>query len=322
MNSAISFLQPKVSGHFYRPWLSYGIALELAEGDAYLREASLTLEPWRELGACVGKQGALVSRHEGFSQAQIFFPDYANVAGYFWTGREKGITLYGSAFDETLDYFAGIYGSAPSREPLNDPDHYVAEARVTASPLGPVNDNELPFTSEGRSLPLRASFTLQGYHGRLSSSIETNDPTTGGIEPEAVKVTQTMTTAGGDLWIQAGRVIVFGEYYARHIEDEGPEPGYFSQGAWAQVAVDVYERLVGAGARISTLDPKLDLDDDRVVELEGQLAWFIHAPELVLKASYSYLHQDVPDAATLADFELPFSPGAAHALTLELTLAL
>jgi hypothetical protein len=322
VNGVLAFLQPKLSGTFYRPWLSYAIAMELAQGDAYLRDAYIAFQPLEEFGACFGKQGTLISRHEAFNQTQIFFPDYASVAGYFWSGREKGLMVYGSAFDRELDYYLGLYGSAPLRDPLNDPDHYILEARVTASPLGPINDSELPSTFGGGSLPLRASFTLQGYHGKLNASAETESPTQGVLTPEPFDTAQKMTTFGGDLWVQGGPVIVFGEYFARHIEDSDVLPGYSSHGVWGQVVVDVYERLIGAGVRANYLDPKLDLDDDRVVELEGQLAWLIHPPELVLKASYSYLHQDSPDAETLDDFELPFVPGSSHVLTLQITLAL
>jgi hypothetical protein len=322
LQGALAFVRPATRGNFYQPWLRYAISLELAQEDAYLLGATIEAQPWDEFGARFGQQETPASRHTSFSPAQIFFPDYAAVASYFWSGRQKGLTLFGSAFEGKLDYFAGFYGGAPLRDPVNDPDNYVAEARITASPLGAINGSELPFTAAGESLPTRFSFTLQGYYGELDTSVENFSPTNSILTPEPLDVAQEMATGGGDLWFQTGPLILFCEYFIRHVSDGDELAGFDSHGLWGQGMVDVYEHLIGAGARANYIDPNLDLEDDRVLEFEGQVAWFIHPPELVFKARYAYLRQDSPDAETLGDFELPFIPGTSHVLTFQLTLAL
>jgi hypothetical protein len=322
LSGVLAFVQPKIEGHLYRRWLTYTLTMELARGDAYLRDANVGVAPWEELGARFGKQGTPLSRHEAFSQAQIFFPEYARVAGYFWSGRQKGLTLFGSAFEARLDYFLGVYGSAPLRDPLNHPEDYFAELRISASPLGPINENEFPFTPEGGALPTRVSFTLQGYHGNIDTSLADRHPSRDLVTPQLGDASPQATTVGGDLWLQSGSLIVFGEYFGRRVADDGEVAGYYSQGWWGQAIVDVYRHVIGAGVRIDYLDPRLDLDDDRALGIEGQLAWFIHAPELVLKARYGYLRQDSPQPTALAEFELPFAVGTSHLFTLQLTLGI
>src|SRR5262249_5044644 len=145
-------------------------------------------------------------------------PDFASVASYFWTGREKGISLGGSVGDGVFDYFGGIYQGSPLREIASNPHNYVGEGRVTVSPFGPTNDSEFPFTEDGEELPARLSVSVQGYHGKLQETREGSAPTDSPLNPAITLVLQTMTTGGADLWLQWGRFVVFGEYFARYVQ--------------------------------------------------------------------------------------------------------
>lgn len=318
---SLAFVRPAIRGNFFRPWFRYAVAMELAQEKAFLLSANVEVQPWDEFGARYGQQGTPVSRHTTFAPQNIFFPDYAAVSGFFWSGRQKGLTLFGSIEDGIFDYWAGIYGGSPLLEAENDPENYIAEGRVTLSPWGPGNANELPFTPDGESLPTLASFTAQGYYGKLQTDVENYNPTNSVLDPLPFLVSRTMMTVGGDVWFQSGRFIVFGEYFFRHIDEDDLLPGYDSQGAWGQVLVNVWDETIGVGGRFNWIDPNLDLEDDRVLEVEGQVAWFIQPPELVLKLRYAYLDQRSPDEETLGDFQLPFIVGTTHVATLQLTMA-
>ncbi len=325
VRGSLARVRPALRGNFYKPWIHYLVAWELAAPSAFLTAASLEATPWDEFGARYGQQSTPLGRHANTGLQNIFFPDWAAVSNFFWSGRQRGLTVFGRLFDDKLDYWAGIYGGSPIREPENQPDNYVGEGRITANPFGPVNANELPFTPDGESLPWRASVTVQGYHGKLLTTADNLNDSNSILQPETIDLARPMTTFGADLWLQGGPAIVFGEVYRRHVEETNGFGSYSSQGFWAQAMVDVYEHMFGVGARFNWLDPNTDLDDDRVVELEAMGAWFIHAPELVLKLRYAWLDQDEPDpddlAAAPGDFQLPFIVGSSHVATLQLTLA-
>lgn len=325
VRGSLAFVRPAIRGNFLRPWLHYVAAWELAAPSAFLLAANVEATPWDEFGARFGQQGTPVGRHSNFGPQNIFFPDWAAVSSFFWSGRQRGLTVFGHLFESRLDYFAGIYGGSPTREPENQPENYVAEGRLTASPFGPVNGNELPFTSDGESLPLRASITVQGYHGKLLTTVDNLNNSNSILQPETIDVARKMTTGSFDLWLQGGPVIVFGEYYRRHVEESNGLESYSSEGVWGQAMVDVYEHMFGVGARFNWLNPNTSLDGDRVLQLEGMGAWFIHPPELVLKLRYTWLDQSEPDPEDLAaapdDYKLPFIPGSSHVVTLQLTMA-
>ncbi len=322
LRGSLAFVRPSIRGNFFKPWFRYSVAMELARENAFLLSANVEVQPWDEFGARYGQQGTPVSRHTSFAPQNIFFPDYAAVSGFFWSGRQRGLTLFGSLGEGVLDYWAGIYGGSPILESQNDPDNYIAEGRVTVSPWGAINANELPFTPDGEGLPTLASFTLQGYHGKLQTDVENYNPTNSVLDPLPIVISRKMTTGGADVWFQSGPVIAFVEYFYRHIEDEGVLPGYNSQGVWGQVMVDVYENMFGVGGRFNWINPNMDVSSDRVLEGEAQVAWFIDAPELVLKLRYAILDQKEPDPADLdAGYQIPFIAGTTNVITLQLTMA-
>jgi hypothetical protein len=258
-----------------------------------------------------------------FAPHNIFFPDYAGVATFFWSGRQRGLTLFGRLGEDVLSYWAGIFGGSPLLEAQNDPDNYIIEGRVALNPMGLPNRNELPFTPERESLPTRASFAVTGYHGKLQTSVDNYNPSNSVLNPLPILVSRTMTTIGGDVWFQSGPFIGTVEYYYRHLEDEDPLPGYSSQGVWGQVMLDVYRRMFGVGARFNWLNPNMEVSSDRVLEGEGQVAWFINPPHLVLKLRYALLDQKQPDPAALGPgYQLPFIPGTTNVVTLQLTMEL
>lgn len=198
--------------------------------------------------------------------------------------------MYGSTLSDRLEYYAGIYAGSPIDEPLNLPKNYVVEARLTVNPLGAVNANELPFTPEGERLPTRFSFTLQGYQGKLQTAQENFNISNNLLTPAHSLSTERMGTAAADLWFQASRLIAFGEFYYRRVDPLGGGTStYDSYGAWGQAVFNLYKNQLGIGARCGWLDPSTELKNDASYEVEGQLAYFIHPPELVLKLRYAWL---------------------------------
>src|SRR5690606_24441636 len=153
-------------------------------------------------------------------------------------------------------------------------NNYLIEARLTANPLGPVNPNEHPFTPEGEALPLRVSFTAQGYYGKLQTNRRSYNAANTVLDPFSAIDTDEAALIAGDLWFQGGRVIVCADAYYRRLDPVGVPARYTSRGAWMQAIVNVYRNVIGAGVRLSYLDPSADVEDDEAFGAEGQLAYF------------------------------------------------
>jgi hypothetical protein len=320
-NGILAFIRPSLGGHFFKPWLRYLLIYELAAETPFIIEANVDVQPIDEVGFVVGQVGTPVGRHLYLPVRSIFFADFSSVSTYFWSGRQKGLTFHGSAIDGKLDYWAGIYGGSPLREIASNPHNYVAEGRMTVNPMGATNGSENPFTSDGKELPGRVSFTVQGYHGKLQETRENTDPTNSPLDPTITVLLQSMTTGGLDLWLQWRRFIFFGEYFVRYVKSTPELPGHTAHGAWGQLLANAYANIIGVGGRFGWINPNTELKNDQVVEMEGQVSWFVKAPEIVLKLRYGWLLQRSPDPAALGSFVLPFPVGTTNLLTLQLTFA-
>jgi hypothetical protein len=324
--TAFTALRPGFSGHLYRPWFTYRLALELAHDPVYLLDAWFELAPWKAFQVRIGQQKTPISRHEAYNYSEILFPDFAVVAGYFSTGRDKGVTVKGTLFDGGLDYYAGLYSGSPLRQITVINGNYVVLGRVTLNPMGPIGKTEYPYVLEERT-PFRTSFTLQGYVSKVALAQENFDPSTFSFEVGTPNNAPTKEAAGGaDILVEGGPVIFFGEGYLRRT-DPGPEasgakaPPYTSWGAWAQVGVLLYRKLIDAALRFEYLDPSITLTHDRFIVGAGEVSYYIDAPLLMVRARYAHANQAAP--ADAGDVVLPESnPGTYDVFTLQLNLAL
>ena len=85
--------------------------------------------------------------------------------------------------------------------------------------------------------------------------------------------------------------------------------------------LDVYKHLLGLGARVNWMNPSTSFSGQaNVLTLEGQVAWFIHAPEVVLKARYAWIEQKAPDPDAVGTFVLPHPAGTTSIATLQLNV--
>lgn len=313
-----SYLRPIIRGNLYRKWIQYFMAMEWSEGTPFLLDGFVDIEPLENFGFIFGQQGTPVSRHNAFGPQQIFFANYAGVSTYFWSGRERGLTHYGSIGPEILDYEVGIYDGSPINQPISSDKNYVVEGRATINPMGPVNPNEFPFTPEGEPLPLRVSFTLQGYYGQIKTVLENYNFDNSILTPVQTEQTEKTGTLGADLWFQNGPAIIFGEYYWRRLTPLDSGGGSFnSTGAWGQILWNIYKNKLGLGVRFNWLNPNLSLESIQSEEVESQLIWFIHATDLTVKLRYAWLFQDTPGSDELQGFILPYIAGTSNVITLQ-----
>ena len=124
----------------------------------------------------IGQQYTLISRHEQFGPQQILFPEWAPVAEYFWTGRDKGATAWGFVADKHFEYYAGLYSGSPLRQFTTISGNYVVEGRLSWNPLGAPGQQRVPLHRRGARAPFRPSISVEGYYGKVQLAEENFNP--------------------------------------------------------------------------------------------------------------------------------------------------
>lgn len=321
---AIYAARPYLSGTVFRDWIHYLTETELAQNPPYLLYSWLELRPRKEIGFRIGQQDTLISRHENFGVMRVLFPETDAVSEYFWTGRDKGITMLGSLASELIDYYAGVYGGSPLRQFTTLAGNYVAAARVTVNPMGRMLDSEFAYalaSEPSSSSGPRVSFTLQGYYGKVQDATENFNANTFNFQPMATGMTNREGAGGVDVWLLAGPVSAYSEAYWRRTDPAGG-PAYDSVGAWGQVGVRILPRRLDAALRASWANPSTDLADDRFLGGDAQVALYVAAPQLIFKLRYGISDQHSPGSAALGAVTLPATAGRTQVATLQVNLAL
>jgi hypothetical protein len=314
-------VRPFLRGNLVKPWIRFLTEAELALNPPYLLYSYLEIRPIAAVGVRIGQQDTPFSRHENLGFTRILFPDMDPVAGYFWTGRDKGVTAFGDLGSERVEYQAGVYAGSPLRQFTTIAGNYVLEARVAVNPLGKPGQSEHAYVLGDEPVPLRPSFALQGYYGNVQDATENFDATSFKFDVVPSGVTTREAAGGADAILQSRRVMLAAEAYVRRTTPEGGA-GYTSLGAWGQVGVLLWARTLDLAVRVSWADPSTSLAGDRFLSGEAQVAWYVSVPTLIVKLRYGIGDQKSPGAAALGDVSLPANVGRLQIVTAQVNLAL
>jgi len=313
-------LRPFFEGHVFRPWITFKTELELVGNPPYLLDAYFDVRPILQFGVRGGLQTTPLSRHKSFEPNEILFPDWAVTAEYFWAGHDKGATLMSLTFDEKVESYLGLYSGTPLRQFTAVAGNYVVLGRVTVSPLGKIGKTEYPYITESPA-PFRISFTAQGFYGKITAGTENFDTDSFQFTFTPDTSPSRKATAGGDVFLQGSRFMAFGEGYFRRTEPSSGAARYDAWGVWAQAGVLLLPRRVDFAVRGNWIDPSTSLSSVRTLIGEAQVAYYVHAPVLVLKLRYGIADQQTPGMAALGSVSLPLTAGRSQVLTLQLNLA-
>jgi hypothetical protein len=316
---AIFAVRPRLAGNVFRPWITFLTVVELAQNPPFLFMSWIDVRPRREIGLRVGQQDTPFSRHETFGIFRTLFPDMDPVAEYFWTGRDKGITLLGTLGDELVDYWAGVYAGSPVGQFATIAGNYVLEARATINPHGAVGVTEYPYMLR-EPAPLRLSFTAQGYFGNVQSATQSFNQSSFTFTAMPTGMTTRQAAGGLDVFLQGPRFVLFSEAYLRRTEPPAAA-SYTGIGAWGELGVRLVERL-DAAIRLSWANPSVELPEDRFLAAEAQVAWYVTIPSLILKLRYGIGDQQTPGMAALGAVTLPATAGRTQLLTLQINLVI
>jgi hypothetical protein len=308
-------------GNLYRKWLKFWLSSEWNSNPPFLLDFYFDVQPIDEFGIRFGQQYTPFSRHESYGPQQILFPDWAVVADYFWSGRDKGGTILGWLFDKKVEYYLGMYAGSPLRVFTTYPGDYVLEARATVYPNGPIGEVEFPYIVAKDKAKSGWSFTINGYYGKTQPTIENFNPTSFKFVPEQSGVVTRRAVLGADIFFQGPFYVFTIEAYARRTMPTNGDPDFTTLGIWGQAGIMVVPKLADIGARISYVDASTDLSNDNLWILEAKTTYYIHAPFWVLHLRYGYADQQTPGTAALKAVSLPLAPGTYHVLTLQMNLA-
>ncbi len=324
-NLGFAYVRPRLSGFFLRPWLEYWCSLELRNFPPILLDCFVDAKRWSFFSVRAGQLRTPLSRHENRQPQDVLFPDWATVANYFYTGRDRGAVLYGET--PYIDYYASFTAGTTLSQTIPTAGNFQVIGRVAVHPLGKLAPTEMPYVVADGAVPFRFSFLAQGAYGRVN-------PNGIGFNGDAFlqqkqQGERTQAIFGCDLLVQWARFGFFGEFYGRQIEPRGvPTPAFWQYGAWAQAHVTFYRRALDFGVRFDWIDPSISLPRDRFLSGEAQLVWFIFGTSLALRVRYGVANQQDPgpappfDPNLLTTVGLPIAPGTEHLATLQLEAVL
>ncbi len=318
-------LRPILEGNIYRKWIRYWTSLELASNPVYLLDSYVEIQPVDAIGVRLGQQWTPFSRHEAINGPhQLLMPEWDAVSDYFWTGRDKGATLFGSFADQKIDYAIGAYLGNPLRQFTTIRGNYMFVARLGLSPNGPVGSEYAYADDESAPAPFRWAIGINGATSKVTPATENFNPSTFKFDVVPTNVTNINHTLGADVFVQSSRVVALAEGYVRRTDPNSTGADYTSIGGFAQAGVLVYERKVDVAARFSWADVNLDADHDAAFGIEAASSWYFHAPNVVFKLRYGYGSQMSPlDGSTTASGAAPLilAPGHLHVMTAQINTA-
>ena len=324
-NFPLPYVRPRINGTLLRPWIEYWCSLEFRQFPPFLLDCYMDIRPWKFFGLRAGQFWTLLSRHEYLGPQELVFASWAPTADYFWTGRDRGVQLFGET--HYIDWYTSITAGTTLTNTTTVPGNFQLQGRVSINPIGPVGPTEMPWIATDKPVPFRFSFTLQGAWGRVNpNGVGFNNESFLVLTPQGER---DYGTGAVDFLIQWQRFGFFAEAYGRRVSPRDVPTAPFTQwGAWAQVHYTFWRRNLDGALRYDWIQASASLPSSDFHAGEAQLAWFIYGTSLAVRLRYGVAHQADPGPAPAADpmflttVGLPTSPGWLHLVTLQLQLAI
>ena len=312
----VVYARLRVDGNLFRDWLRYWFSFEFNNFPPFLLDGYIEAAPKDYFAVRLGQMYTPISWHEYLGPQELIFPDWAVVADYFWTGRDRGVQAYGET--PLVDCYLGFFSGTSIKQTDTIPGHFQLMGRVTVHPLGPLGYGEIPFIVS-TNVPLRISFSAQGYWTRITPSSVGFNPTNGLLQTTELGERKQAAVAA-DFLLEWNRFFLFSEFYARHVDILDLTGASFWQfGAWAEAHYTFFRQVLDFALRFNWIDPDNSLANDQYYSGEAQLGYFPAGQYLGFRLRYAIAHQQDPgpaaDPMLLAEIPLPFSPGTANLIT-------
>lgn len=283
----VRMVRPQLRGTVLAPWIHFFVQPELAGSNARLLDAQVDLTPHEAIGLRVGQFLTPFSRTFTTPVPRLLFPDFAQANDYFRADRDTGAMVYGKPLEARLEYYVGVFNGNGIDRGGNDDERMMYMARLVASPLGAVSQDETP--QLGAHTPFRFSIGVNGYLGEATRSADVLDPVTG--TTTTTRSLEESQTFGADLQVRWDTLSLQAEVYYRatHFADgrENDALGGYAHAAWM-----FWWPWLEVAARVSVLDTNLATGADLQTVCEGMLSVYGLGNHLKLNLRYSATIQE------------------------------
>lgn len=317
-------VRPELDGWLFRPWLQWNLKFQLEKDAVYVLDAFIDLAFDPAFKLKWGQFRTPFDRHEDHTASDLLFADFAPVANYFWTSRDKGAMAHGALASHKLQYFIGVFMGSPANQAASLSESWQLNARIHIDPFGPVAHDEIPYITAREAVPWRVSWALNGYLADVKFPADDSNPSFEATGSSSERRRQQ--AAALDMAVQGGRFVFFAEGYVRHDIPDRRVPDaskpFFSTGFWGQLGVGLWPRTLDAAARVNWLRASDRLDHATGYSVEGQLGYYpFQSHRASLKLRYGYVHQASPGSDALGSsvhLLFPDAVGNTHLVTVQL----
>ncbi len=290
----------RLSGHAYWSWLKYNFQYDWSQ--PVLRDFNLDVTKFSEASLRLGRAKVIYNDERVTSSSKQQFVNRSIVNDIFTVDRQQGAQLYGRLFPKDwydFSYTLGVFTGQGVGERNNDDDKMMYSARLQWNFLG----DELAFSQsdvEFHEKPA-ASFAVAGMTNTSRCTAFETDSNSCRVLPGF-----KLGTAGQYEVNQAMEEFRFKwrgfsfqhELHFKNVEDlfiatnlDGTTDlmgGYLQAGYFPHDLIPLVPKQLEFAMRYATVDPNIDIDNDRQQEFTGAMNWFFsgHNNKLTFEVSH------------------------------------
>jgi len=312
-------------GRLYYPGLTYMLQVDFtgSSGDI-IRDVFLDYLPIPDIGGRVGQFKTQYARQEITSSGKQQFVDRSIATNAMRLERQPGAILYGTQFDQKLEYYGGVYNGS-GRNKANPDINLAYLTRVAFNPFGPMpyEESDVTYTES----PLAAIGGAYVYNKvRLdeittAARLDPADPTkviAGGTVSQQAPILRTVQPSFRNVQNigRAGAAFnqfevdgafrwrglsAAAEYFYANVDADrivsaapfAPSPGGFNAKGWyAQAGYFLIPKKFEAAFRWSELDPNDDVDHNDQREIRGALSYYFNGHNFKVQGDVGSLRDE------------------------------
>jgi len=286
----------RLDGFAFHPWLRYKVQYDfMGQSDAGaspsrrnpdLRDLYFDITRNPLASVRMGQFKAPFGIQELTSSGDQQFVDRSIASDLFAPSRQQGAMLWGSGFEKTFGYEAGVFNGNGRNRNENDNTGYMYAARVHWDPNG-----EYKLSESSLDNPDKVNWTIG------AAFLMTDTQAT--LEKDAEKLNQQ--TFEGFLGLKYRRLFVLADYYARNEEQAASAPDVDSTGILGQAGFFVVPGKIEVAVRYSRNDPDTGAARDTETETRIGFGYFFSKHDLKFQADYGQIKDEASDTDEKTD---------------------
>jgi len=314
-----------LQGRLYFPGLTYMAQIDVAgAGGDIIRDMYLDYLPNPWLGVRAGQFKVPYARQEMTSSGRQLFVDRSLATNAMRLERQLGAMLYGTQFEQKLEYYAGAF-NGNGRNRTNTDVNFAYATRVAYNPFGPMPYEESDVTFSDKPLAaIGGGYIYNKVRGdeiSTAATINPDDPTkiiAGGTVSQQAPILRTVQpffrnvqnlrrvgvnfnqfgVDGAFRWkgFSGAAEYFFAAIDSNRVETAAPfgaDPGSFNAKGWyAQAGYFILPKRFEAAFRWSELDPNDDVEHVDQREIRGGLNYYFWGHNLKLQGDVASLRTE------------------------------